>query len=251
MGDSLPLKEPEDLDIVRPGYLGVTPPPGPPPARGERLWVDRPEQLLRAVDVLRQVGIVAIDAEFTQVRSHIHTSTSSNRLALLQLAIDHQCFVVDAWRLADLSPLLAVTEDPHTSILLYGAGADMQVMAERGLSMVHYIDLEAASRSIFGQHESSLTAVLKRAFDIRLDKSLQRTDWTRRPLPTAMVSYAARDAEMTLALYCWLDQHYAWALRLHEHPSQQGHEPTRTCIVSSTQWIGFTSLCGSPQEIRP
>src|SRR5712692_10425888 len=115
LGDSLPLKEPEDLDIVRPGYLGVTPPPGPPPARVERLWVDRPEQLLRAVDVLKQASIVAIDAEFTQVRSHIHTSSSSNRLALLQLAIDHQCFVVDAWRLADLSPLLTVTEDPHTS----------------------------------------------------------------------------------------------------------------------------------------
>jgi len=222
LDDNLPLKEPEDLDIIRPGYLGVTPPPDPPPARGERLWVDRPEQLQGAVDVLGQARIVAIDAEFTQMRSHIHTSTSSNRLALLQLAIDHQCLVVDAWRLADLSPLLTVTEDPQISILLYGAGADMQVMAERGLTMVHYIDLEAASRSIFGQHESSLTAMLKRAFNIRLDKSLQRTDWTRRPLPTAMVSYAARDAEMTLALYYWLDQHYTWALRLHEHLGQQG-----------------------------
>ena len=221
VSNSLPPTESEDLDVVWPGYFGVTPPPGPPPARGERLWIDRPEQLLHAVDILRQASIVAIDAEFTQVRSHTHTSTSSNRLALLQLAIDHQCFVVDAWRLADLSPLLTVTEDPHISILLYGAGADLQVMTERGLTVAHYIDLEAANRSIFGQHESSLAAMLQRAFNIRLDKSLQRTDWTRRPLPTAMVSYAARDAEMTLALYYWLDQHYAWALRLHEHQGQQ------------------------------
>src|SRR5713226_2634238 len=221
VSNSLPPTESEDLDVVWPGYFGVTPPPGPPPARGERLWIDRPEQLLHAVDILRQASIVAIDAEFTQVRSHTHTSTSSNRLALLQLAIDHQCFVVDAWRLADLSPLLTVTEDPHTSILLYGAGADLQVMTERGLTVAHYIDLEAANRSIFGQHESSLAAMLQRAFNIRLDKSLQRTDRTRRPLPTAMVSYAARDAEMTLALYYWLDQHYAWALRLHEHQGQQ------------------------------
>src|SRR6266849_6039746 len=186
VSNSLPPTESEDLDVVWPGYFGVTPPPGPPPARGERLWIDRPEQLLHAVDILRQASIVAIDAEFTQVRSHTHTSTSSNRLALLQLAIDHQCFVVDAWRLADLSPLLTVTEDPHTSILLYGAGADLQVMTERGLTVAHYIDLEAANRSIFGQHESSLAAMLQRAFNIRLDKSLQRTDWTRRPLPTAM-----------------------------------------------------------------
>ncbi len=206
---------------MQPGYLGVTAPPGPGPAKGERTWVDRPEQLLHAVSMLKQSRVVAIDAEFTQVRSHTHISTSSNRLALLQLAIDGHCFIVDAWRLRDLSPLATVTEDPDMHILLHGAGADMQVMAERGLTVAHYVDLEAASRSIFGQHESSLAAMLQRAFNIRLDKSLQRTDWTRRPLPTAMISYAARDAEMTLALYYWLAQHYAWALQLHEHKGQE------------------------------
>ncbi len=221
--------QPEDLNNVQPGYLGLNPPPGQPPTKGERRWVDRPEQLLQAVHVLKQSSLVAIDAEFTQVRSFTaKTGTNStpasisfNRLALLQLAIDHYCFVVDAWRLSDLSPLAAVIENPDTSILLHGAGADMQVMAERGLTVAHYYDLEAASRSIFGQHESSLAAMLLRAFNVRLDKSLQRTDWTRRPLPTAMISYAARDAEMTLALYYWLDEHYHWALRLHEHTGQQ------------------------------
>src|SRR5581483_8158142 len=34
------------------------------------------------------------------------------------------------------------------------------------------------------------------------------------------VAYAARDAEMTLALYSWLRQHYPWALKLHENTSQ-------------------------------
>jgi len=191
--------------------------------------VDRPEQLLQAVRVLKQSSLVAIDAEFTQVRSFTAktgtnstpASTSFNRLALLQLAIDHYCFVVDAWRLSDLSPLATVVENPGTSILLHGAGADIQVMAERGLRVAHYYDLEAASRSIFGQHESSLAAMLLRAFNVRLDKSLQRTDWTRRPLPTAMISYAARDAEMTLALYYWLDEHFHWALQLHEHIDRQ------------------------------
>jgi hypothetical protein len=96
----------------------------------------------------------------------------------------------------------------------------MRVMAERGLYVAHYYDLEAASRSIFGQHESSLAAMLQRAFNIHLDKSLQRTDWTRRPLPPAMVAYAARDAEVTLALYHWLNQYYADILRLHENPGQ-------------------------------
>jgi hypothetical protein len=173
---------------------------------------------------------VAIDAEFMQMRSRVQNEVSSSgpHLALLQLAVDGQCFVVDALRLSDLEPLNQVVTNPDLPVLLHGAGADLRVMAERGLNVVHYYDLEATSRSIFGQHESSLAAMLQRALGVRLDKSLQRTDWTRRPLPPAMVAYAARDAEMTLALYYWLKQHFTRALHLHESTNLQ--EPVAAWI---------------------
>ncbi|HEX6480873.1 MAG TPA: ribonuclease D [Ktedonobacteraceae bacterium] len=218
MKDVVPPEEPADSNTLPPGYLGVSPAPGQLPVRGERTWVDRPEQLLAAVNALQQSPVVAVDAEFTQLRTRTQTDafTTSQRLALLQLAIDGKCFVVDALRLNDLSPLNIVLENPGIIILLHGAGADLRVMAERGLNVAHYFDLEAASRSIFGQHESSLAAMLQRAFHVRLDKSLQRTDWTRRPLPSAMIAYAARDAEMTLALFYWLKEHFPWALELYD-----------------------------------
>jgi hypothetical protein len=231
LNDKVPRTEPEaDLEQVQTGYLGITPPPGRLPEKGQRTWVDRPDRLLRAVDVFKGSGVVAIDAEFTQVRGHSRTGISPSpiRLALLQLAIDHQCFVVDALHLNDLSPLTDVVGNPAIRVLLHGAAADLRVMAERGLNIAHYFDLEATCRSIFGQHESSLASMLQRAFHVRLDKSLQRTDWTRRPLPPAMVAYAARDAEMTLALYYWLAEHFSWALRIHESTNQQ--EPVAAWI---------------------
>jgi len=219
LSENTPLAEPEDRDAVQPGYLGPVPPAGQLPPRGERLWIDRAEQLLYAVDILKKAGVIAIDAEFTQVRSRTQGDalTTVPRLALLQLAVDQHCFVVDTLRLQNLVPLEAIVSNPVSVILLHGAGADMRVMAERGLNVAHYYDLEATCRSIFGQHESSLAAMLQRAFHMRLDKSLQRTDWTRRPLPPAMIAYAARDAEVTLALYHWLDEHYSAILQLHEN----------------------------------
>ena len=231
MNDKVPpAKHKDDLEQVQPGYLGVTAPPGQLPEKGQRAWVDRPEQLLYAVDTLKRSNVVAIDAEFAHVRGHRENDalTSPQHLALLQLAIDRQCFVVDALRLNDLSPLTVVLENATISILLHGAGADLRVMAERGLNVAHYYDLEAICRSIFGQHESSLAAMLQRAFHVRLDKSLQRTDWTRRPLPPAMLAYAARDAEMTLALYYWLDEYFPWALKIHESTNLQ--EPVAVWI---------------------
>jgi len=225
LSEKTPQAEPEDRDAVPPGYLGPVPPVGQLPPKGERLWIDRTEQLLRAVDILTKAGVVAIDAEFTQVRSRTQGDvlTTVPRLALLQLAVDQHCFVVDTLRLRNLAPLISVVSDPDIVILLHGAGADMRVMAERDLNVVHYYDLEATCRSIFGQHESSLAAMLQRAFHMRLDKSLQRTDWTRRPLPPAMIAYAARDAEVTLALYHWLDEHYHAILQLHESTDQPDH----------------------------
>ena len=231
LNDKVPQADSDaDPEQEQQGYLGITPPPGLLPEKGQRAWIDRPEQLLLAVHTLKTSDVVAIDAEFTQVRSAVQSgvSTTSHRLALLQLAIDKQCFVVDALRLHDLSPLAAVIADPSIIILLHGAGSDLRVMAERGLNVAHYFDLEATSRSVFGQHESSLAAMLQRALHVRLDKSLQRTDWTRRPLPPAMVAYAARDAEMTLALYYWLNEHYSWALKLHESTNLQ--EPVAVWI---------------------
>ncbi|GAC1394684.1 MAG: hypothetical protein NVS4B11_27460 [Ktedonobacteraceae bacterium] len=215
-------EEPENVVTTQQGYTGTTPPRGQLPPRGERTWIDRPEQLLAAVTVLKKASVIAIDAEFTQNRSHaqVQAQSSAPRLALLQLAVDSTCFVVDTLRLNDLAPLAVVVDDPKYTILLHGAGADLRVMADRGLDVAHYYDLEAASRSIFGQHESSLAAMLQRAFGFRLDKSLQRTDWTRRPLPSAMVAYAARDAEVTLALYYWLNQHYHDILKLHEYTEE-------------------------------
>ncbi len=230
MNESSKSEESKGLDSTQQGFLGSTPPPDTPPERGKRAWVDRPEQLLHAVSVLAQASVVAVDAEFTQARSRTQadTATSSQRLALLQLAVEHECFVVDALRLHDLSPLKQVVENPDIVMLLHGAGADLRVMSDRDLNVLHYYDLEAASRSIFGQHESSLAAMLQRALHVRLDKSLQRTDWSRRPLPPAMVAYAARDAEMTLALYHWLAKHYSWALQLHDYTPEL--EPVATWI---------------------
>jgi 3'-5' exonuclease len=223
LSEKVPLPNHESEDDNQKGYLGSTPAAGQLPPRGERFWVERPEQLLHAASKLSLSPVIAIDAEFTQVRSRTQPQegiSSVPRLALLQLAIDKCCFVVDTLRLQDLSPLAAVVGNPDCITLLHGAGADLRVMAERNLYVAHYYDLEATCRSIFGQHESSLAAMLQRAFHSHLDKSLQRTDWTRRPLPPAMIAYAARDAEVTLALYYWLKQHYNSILQVHENTLQ-------------------------------
>jgi ribonuclease D len=180
--------------------------------------VERQEALAQVAAALATAQVVAIDAEFVQNRAR-GPDDPSHWLALLQLATLPDAagvFVVDALRVVELGPLQPVLTDGRILKLFHGIGADARVLATRGLVARRTLDLEAVSRSIFGQRESGLQTMLLRACGVRLDKSLQRSDWARRPLTPAMLGYAARDAEMTVVLYTWLAAHYPWAIALHE-----------------------------------
>lgn len=209
---------PRDAAPAHSGYQGEIPPPLVPPGGGTWAYVDRPEALVQVAETLASMSVLAIDAEFVQVY-HRGPDDPPHRLALLQLAGapgSQVAYVIDALRLDDLSPIQHALGDPAILKLFHGMGADVRVLATRRLIARHTLDLEAVSRSIFGSRESSLQNMLLRACGIRLDKSLQRSDWTRRPLLPAMLAYAARDASMTLALYHWLAARYPWAVALHE-----------------------------------
>src|SRR6185437_4231311 len=209
------------------GYRGTSAPPVAAPEWRNRLYIDRPADLHQLARTLNNASMLAIDAEFMQLRIH-QPGDPAHRLALLQFAIDDEyrtSWVVDTLRLYDLSPLRDPLESVGILKLFHGVSADARMLASRGLVARHYLDLEAVSRSIFGQSESGLQAMLQRACGVRLDKSLQLADWGRRPLTTSMVAYAARDAQMTYLLYGWLRDNYPWALDLHEVPADEATLP--------------------------
>lgn len=204
------------------GYTGATPPTSPAPEWPRPQLIATAADLAAAAPILAAAPVLALDAEFFQVRAR-GPDDPAHRLSLLQIALDQPrvSYVVDALRIADLSPLAAPLAGGGILKLFHGIGADARVLAGRGLVARNTLDLEAVSRSIFGQRESGLQAMLQRASGERLDKSLQRADWSRRPLTSAMIAYAARDAEMTLVLYAWLAERYPTTVALHRSPAEE------------------------------
>lgn len=204
------------------GYLGPSPTPMPAPRWKRRLFIDRPADLRAFTTDLTDASVLAIDAEFVQNYHRHSPEDPAHRLTLLQFAVDNDyrvSYVVDPLRLSDLSPLQEPLERASILKLFHGMSSDIRVLASRGLTARRTLDLEAVSRSLFGQRESGLQAMLRRATGEHLDKSLQRADWSRRPLTPAMVAYAARDAEVTYLLYRWFQDHYPTAMQSFEVPA--------------------------------
>jgi 3'-5' exonuclease/HEAT repeats len=214
------------------GYLGISAPPISVPVWKQRKYIDRPADLVALCHDLMSVKVLALDAEFSQPPTRL-PDQPSHRLSVLQLAVDHEeraSYVVDAQRISDLWPLQAPLQNAGILKLFHSMGSDARVLSTRGLEAVNTVDLEAVSRSLFGQRESGLRSMLLRSCNVWLDKSFQRADWSQRPLSQGMLAYAAQDAEMTLMLYYWLEEHYDWAVRLH-------HIPAGEALPAVADWI--------------
>ncbi|HEX9067170.1 MAG TPA: HEAT repeat domain-containing protein [Ktedonobacterales bacterium] len=215
------------------GYWGPDLPKQRAPEWVRREFIERGSDLAPLAEAMAHSRHIAIDAEFAQPKIR-HPGELPHKLSLLQIAPDTEplvSWVVDALRISDLMPLASALENPRIVKLFHGVGSDTRVLATRGLTPVHVIDLEAASRTVFGPRESGLQAMLKRSAGVYLDKSFQRADWARRPLEPAMVTYAAQDAEMTLILYTWLAQHFPWALNLFETTGEPPRPPVAGWIA--------------------
>jgi len=184
-------------------------PRGAPPP-GQRTLVESPTALAIVAERLAGADTIGVDLETgTPPREGRH------RFALLQLAVAGQAWAIDPLRLPDLSALAPVFANPDVIKAFVAVGGDAPFLEAAGLSLRGVCDVAEVGRSAFGRRGEGLQSLVERAFGVVMDKSLQRSDWLRRPLTTPLLAYAYRDAELTLALYRWFREGEPVLTRLH------------------------------------
>jgi 3'-5' exonuclease len=129
----------------------------------------------------------------------------AERVALIQLAFREgprlRVAIIDALADFDLAPLRAPLELSGVTKAVHNAAYDAARLSRHfriHTSPIHDTML-AARRG--GERRYSLQAQAQAHLGIQLDKSEQRGDWGRRPLPIKQLQYAALDAACTLLLY--------------------------------------------------
>ena len=162
--------------------------------------IERSTDLIDAARQLSKTQEIAFDLE---ADSMYHFK---EKVCLIQIATDNDTLVVDPLQIDDLSPLKPVMADPGIRKVLHGADYDIRSLyRDFGIEVHNLFDTELASRFL-GIRETGLDAVLQERFDVGLDKKYQRKDWSKRPLPEAMMDYAAGDVHHLLPLAAILDQ---------------------------------------------
>lgn len=122
--------------------------------------------------------------------------------ALIQLGVDGVVVLVDPQDDLDLAPVAAFLRD--RTVVLHAMDNDVAPLASVGIDLATVEDTAVAA-AMLGL-PTGLEALLEQLLDISFtgDKQrMQRADWSRRPLPEAMLDYAAADVADLGRL--WLD----------------------------------------------
>lgn len=157
------------------------------PAHLER-WVGQMHRWLESSSDKR----CCLDTEADSLH-HYH-----EKLCLLQVNCAGRFALVDPLAVSDVSPLLELL-DAH-ELWFHGADYDLTMLRRSySWSPRQVRDTQIAAR-LLGARQFGLAALVKNHFEIELCKASQKADWSRRPLPSNMLSYAVDDVRYLLPL---------------------------------------------------
>jgi ribonuclease D len=167
---------------------------------------DTPERLATGLASLNGHGVVGVDVERADWDRYYRSP------ALIQIGSDGRVTVVDPLALADLEPLARFL-DGRVAVF-HAIENDLPPLRARAVDPLRVEDTAIAA-ALLGL-PTGLATLLEQLLGVTLagDKAaMQRADWEARPLPEAMLAYAAADVADLPALWSVLDERLAAAGR--------------------------------------
>ena len=139
---------------------------------------------------------VAVDTEF------MRETTYWPKLCLIQAAAGDAEAVIDPLAEGlDLEPFLEVLRDPSIEKVFHAARQDVEIFNNLRAMPRPLFDTQVAGMAAGFGEQIAYDALVRQMLKIELDKSSRFTDWARRPLSDAQLTYALADVTHLARLY--------------------------------------------------
>ncbi|MBC7932058.1 MAG: HRDC domain-containing protein [Rubrivivax sp.] len=159
-------------------------------------FVSDPDQLREAVAPLLRESIIGLDTE-----TYWDRTTNRQHVALVQIAAPTGDVLVADVLATGVEPLRALIESPEVKMVAHNARFDEGVLRGEGVRTAGLIDTLRMSRMALTLASHSLASVAEHLLGLPVDKTLQNSNWRRRPLTRSQIEYAALDARVVLQVY--------------------------------------------------
>jgi len=147
------------------------------------------EELAAACGRLGRYPFITVDTEF------LRETTYYPILCVIQIASSDEAVVIDAIAPGiDLGPFFELMHDEKVLKVFHAARQDIEICWHRAGKLPHPIFDTQVAAMVLGYGDSiSYDQLVQRITGDVLDKSSRFTDWTRRPLSEAQLTYAVSD----------------------------------------------------------
>ncbi len=160
------------------------------------MLIDTAAHLQTALDALSASPWLTVDTEF------VREETYWPQLCLIQVGDGRSEWAFDAVRLPDLGPLLALLQNPAVPKVFHAASQDLEIFVRlSGRAPTPFFDTQLAASLLGLGDQLGYAGLVEKRLGLKLDKSLSRTDWSRRPLSAAELAYAEDDVRHLAAMY--------------------------------------------------
>ncbi|MCL2655403.1 MAG: ribonuclease D [Coriobacteriia bacterium] len=168
----------------------------PADARHALRYLDTDADFAAALEPLHDAQAIALDTEFMREKTYYA------KLCLLQIASEHEVLLVDTLRIQDYHPLADLLRDAQVTKVFHAGGQDLEILYQAcGAVVSSYFDTQDAAELLGYSSQIGYGALVSGELGVELSKSDSFTDWDRRPLTAAQLSYAADDVIWLLQLY--------------------------------------------------
>lgn len=151
-------------------------------------YISSDQDLVSLCEKINNYNIVALDTEF------IRRDTYYPILSLIQVAVNGQIYVVDCLCGLNISPILKIINDCEITKILHSSRQDLEIFyKESGVLPRNVHDTQVLANFCGFDFNASYANLVKRFFDVDLDKKMQNSNWLRRPLNPRQIEYAKID----------------------------------------------------------
>lgn len=170
----------------------------------EYTYVDEPDTI---VADLHAHPLLGVDTEFLREKTYFA------QLCLVQLATRDRVFCVDPLTGNDMREFWS--EVCSETWVVHSGRQDIEVVFQTAHRMpASLFDTQIAAGLLGLQPQMGYAGLVEKLFSVEILKSHTRADWTQRPLPEALLSYAVEDVEYLLPAYDILTERLEKAGRL-------------------------------------
>ena len=157
--------------------------------------IESPEALHEALVQFESDRWLTVDTEFQRERTY------RAKLCLVQVGNGRFNALFDALKL-DLQPLWDRLARTDTLKVMHSADQDNEVFVQlTGACFQPLFDTQIAATLLGIGDQIGYAGLVKAQIGTEIDKSMSRTDWTRRPLPDKALDYAAADVHYLAEIY--------------------------------------------------